>query len=82
MNIVNPRTAQLTALTRDGLFNVKNGEISHALENMRFTESILEAFNNIVEISKDRKRIPTIIGNYYVPAIKIKNFKFTGKTKS
>jgi predicted Zn-dependent protease len=82
MNIVNPRTAQLTALTRDGLFNVKNGEISHALENMRFTESILEAFNNIVEISKDRKRIPTIIGNYYVPAIKINNFKFTGKTKS
>ena len=82
MNIVNPRTAQLTALTRDGLFQVKEGKIDHALENMRFTESILNAFNNIVEISKDRQRVPTLIGNYYVPALKIKNFNFTGKTKS
>lgn len=82
MNLVNPRTAQLTALTRDGLFKISNGEISSALENMRFTDSILEAFNNIVEISQDRERIPTLIGNYYVPAIKIRNFKFTGKTKN
>ncbi len=81
MNIVNPRTAQLTALTRDGLFKIEDGSISHALENMRFTDSILEAFNNIEDISKERERIPTLIGNYYVPAMKIKNFNFTGKTK-
>jgi predicted Zn-dependent protease len=81
MNLVNPRLAQLTALTRDGLFQIENGEITHALENMRFTESILDAFNDVVEISSDRKKIPTFLGNYYVPAMKIRNFKFTGKTK-
>lgn len=82
MNAVNPRQGLLTALTRDGFFKVEKGEIVAAVKNMRFTESILQALNNVLEISSDRARTPFFFGNYYVPALKIKDFRFTGKTEA
>lgn len=82
MNVVNPRTATLTALTRDGVFKVENGKIVRAVKNMRFTESMLQAFSNIEAISKERARTKTFFGNYYVPALKIRDFHFTGKTNA
>lgn len=82
MNPVNPRQGLLTALTRDGFFKVENGEVVAAVKNMRFTESMLTALNNIVEISSDRERTPFFFGNYYVPALKLKEFHFTGKTEA
>ncbi len=81
INPINPRVAQLTGLTRDGLFQIKDGKIVGAINNMRFTESMLEALNNVEAISKERERTPFFIGNYYVPSLKIKNFHFTGKTE-
>lgn len=81
MNGLNPRQAQLTALTRDGLFKIENGKIVAAVNNMRFTESMLNAFNQVVEVSKDRQSTAFYFGNCYVPGMKINNFHFTGKTK-
>lgn len=80
MNATNPRTAQLTALTRDGLFRIKKGEIAGAVKNLRFTEGMLQALNNVEAISRERQRTEFFFGNYYVPALKIKNFHFTGKS--
>lgn len=80
MNPTNPRTAQLTALTRDGLFRIQEGKIAGAVKNMRFTESMLEAFNNVEAISKERQRTDFFFMNSYVPALKINNFHFTGKS--
>lgn len=82
MNPVNPRNAQLTALTRDGVFKIEDGKIVGAVKNMRFTESMINAFNNVEEISKDRKRTPFFFGNYFVPGMKIKDFHFTGRTEA
>ena len=81
MNIVNPRQAQLTALTRDGLYLVENGEIKSGIKNMRFTESMLEALNHVTAISKERYKVPGFMGVSYVPGVKIENFHFTGKTE-
>lgn len=81
MNIVDPRQAVLTALTRDGLYMIKDGQIKHAVKNMRFTESMLNAFSNVTEISKERVKAPGLFGVVYVPALKIENFHFTGKTE-
>ncbi|MDP3386755.1 MAG: metallopeptidase TldD-related protein [Eubacteriales bacterium] len=81
MNGLNPRQAQLTALTRDGLFKIENGEIVAAVNNMRFTESMLKAFNQVVDVSKERESTAFYFGNCFVPGIKINNFHFTGKTK-
>ncbi|MDF2674220.1 MAG: hypothetical protein K0R09_2488 [Clostridiales bacterium] len=77
MNIVDPRQAILTALTRDGLFMIEDGKIKSGVKNMRFTESMLMAFNKVVGITKERKKT----SGYYVPAVKIEDFHFTGKTE-
>lgn len=82
MNVVNPRQAILTALTRDGVFRVKDGNIAHAVKNMRFTQNIVEAFNHLLAISSERKRTASFFGNFYVPAVKLSNFHFTGKTNA
>ncbi len=80
MNVVNPREALLTGLTRDGVFRIQNGRITGAVKNMRFTDSMLRALNSLVEISSDREKTPFFFGNFYLPALKIEGFHFTGKT--
>lgn len=81
MNIVDQRQAVLTALTRDGLFLIEDGEIKGAVKNMRFTESMLHAFNNVTGISAERTKVPGAFGFNYVPTLKIEDFHFTGKTE-
>ncbi|MFH1335312.1 MAG: metallopeptidase TldD-related protein [Candidatus Zixiibacteriota bacterium] len=74
----------LTGMTRDGTFWVENGKIKHGIKNLRFTESTLKAFSNILQISKERKIINTWwqdVGCIIAPAMLIDNFKFTGKTE-
>ncbi|HZW48793.1 MAG TPA: metallopeptidase TldD-related protein, partial [Bacillota bacterium] len=80
MNPVNPRQALLTGLTRDGFYQIENGKVIAAVNNMRMTESMLKAFNQIEAISSDCERLSAFVGNVYVPAIKINQFHFTGKT--
>lgn len=81
MNIVDPTQGVLTALTRDGLFLIEDGKVTKPVYNLRFTDSINHVFNNVVELSKDREKTPGFFGNLYVPAIKVKDFSFTGKTQ-
>lgn len=78
------RNALFTGMTRDGTFLIENGKIKHGIKNLRFTESMLKAFSNVVELSKDRKIVNSWwedIGCIVCPSILIKNFKFTGKTE-
>ncbi len=80
MNIVDPRQAVLTALTRDGLFLIEDGVIKSGVKNLRFTESMLKAFNKVTGITAERKKVPGFFAVNYVPALKITDFHFTGKT--
>lgn len=80
MNPVNMRQGILTGITRDGFYLIENGQITHAVRNMRFTESILLALSNIEEISSDRERVGAMMGSSYLPGMKIRDFHFTGRT--
>lgn len=81
INVVNKKEAVLTGLTRDGVFLVEDGEIKCGVKNMRFTESIVDAFNNIEEIAKEKEAVPSYRGPLNLPAMKINNFHLTGKTE-
>ncbi|MGV8145886.1 MAG: TldD/PmbA family protein [Alkaliphilus sp.] len=81
MNAVDPTKAQLTALTRDGLYLIEDGEIKTGVKNLRFTESMTKAFSNVVGITKERKKVPGFFATNYVPALKIGNFHFTGNAE-
>ncbi len=80
---VHPVKGILTGLTRDGTWLIEDGEIKHPLKNLRFTQNLIEAFNRIEAIGKERRLFAM---GYYpayfsCPAVKIPDFKFTGTTE-
>ena len=77
---LDPRRALMTGMTRDGTFLIKDGKVRSAVFDLRFTESVLEAFKRIKYISKERKLIADhleTLGSVYAPSVYIKDFNFT-----
>jgi predicted Zn-dependent protease len=65
-------------MTRDGTFLIEGGKISKPVKNLRFTESLVKAFNEIEMISKERKTTEAFFeGSFVAPALKIKGFTFS-----
>ncbi len=78
---LDPRKARMTGLTRDGLFEVRDGQLGRALGDLRFTEDILDAFSRIDAVSALRHTAPAGSrghGTYAAPAVRIRGFRFTG----
>ncbi|MCX6093890.1 MAG: TldD/PmbA family protein [Candidatus Bipolaricaulota bacterium] len=81
-NILHPVQTILTGMTRDGTYLIENGKIVRPLRNLRFTQSILEAFSNIEALGKDLVLLKdewNSVGTC-APAAKIRDFRFTGTT--
>jgi predicted Zn-dependent protease len=79
-NPMDPKRLIITGMTRDGLFLIENGKITKPVKNMRFTESIITALNNCLELSKEYKIIYDM-SSMTVPYAKIKDFTFTSGTE-
>jgi predicted Zn-dependent protease len=84
VNIVHPRRAVLTGMTKDGTFLIEGGRIVRPVRNLRFTEAIPEAFTRIEAITSATR----LLGAEYtginarVPALRIGRFSFTGATSA
>lgn len=82
--LLDTRQALMTGLTRDGTFIVKDGRVVGAAKNLRFTQSILEAFSKVVGVSQERKLVADPsqgLSAVVTPALLIRGFTFTGQTK-
>ena len=78
---LDPPQAVMTGLTRDGAFLIENGKLGRGIENLRFTQSLLEAGRNIRAVSSFRETVPawwSSLGSFTVPALCIDDFTFTG----
>ena len=73
------KRALMTGMTRYGTFLVEDGEVTRALKNLRWTESMLRAFSNVAAISRTRE-VFARGGAFFtlVPAVMIEGFTFTG----
>jgi predicted Zn-dependent protease len=80
-NVAERMKTVLTGMTRFGLFLIRDGEIAHPVKNLRFTQSILEAFDSASALTKDRQRVSGLGGAYVVPGMRCEDFRFTGKTE-
>ncbi|MEX2459536.1 MAG: TldD/PmbA family protein [Actinomycetota bacterium] len=80
-NIVHPREAIITGMTRDGTWWIENGAIAHPVKNLRFTQSILEALSNVDAIGREAELASEFFfAASRVPALKVRDFNFTGKS--
>lgn len=77
INLENPVETIFTGMTRDGTFLIEKGKATKPVSNLRFTQSILKALLEVEGMTKDAKLSPSLVGSYYVPAIKIKKFNFS-----
>jgi predicted Zn-dependent protease len=83
--LLNPREALMTGLTREGTFLIEGGKIARPVTTLRFTQSILEAFNHVLGISKERRLIADPsqeLGCALMPAMHLAAFAFTGRSES
>jgi predicted Zn-dependent protease len=78
---VHPLTVTMTGMTRDGTFLIENGRIVGPVKNLRFTQSYLEAMNQVEAIGRESLLQPLMGGACRVPALKVRNWNFTGATE-
>ncbi|MEA2613938.1 MAG: PmbA protein [Chloroflexota bacterium] len=80
-NVVNPVEASITGMTRDGTFLIENGEVTGPVMNFRFTQSILAALSATTMIgSKAELASEFFFSASRVPALKIEEFNFSGRS--
>ena len=80
-NVVHPKLAMITGMTRDGTFLVEGGKIVGPVRNLRFTQSYLDALAGVSAVSSSRKTIKGFLGAAVVPALRIDGWTFTGVTE-
>jgi predicted Zn-dependent protease len=78
---LDPRRASMTGMTRDGTFLIENGRIGKPVGNLRWTESVLAAFERVAGISRERQAIPGFWARSVavVPHLLIRGWSFTGR---
>ncbi len=74
VNYLNPMKTMVTATTRDGTFMIENGVVTKPIKNMRISQSIMEALNNVDMVSSERQLYPQYSVAMLVPALKVKYF--------
>ena len=74
---VNPRTLEVTGMTRDGTFLIENGKISHPIKNLRFNQCLPEMLDNVVALTQPKR-----CGGSVIPGCKVENFHFSSITDS
>jgi predicted Zn-dependent protease len=52
---VHPLRTIITGMTRDGTFLIENGRIGRAVRDLRFTQSIIDALNDVRGLSAERR---------------------------
>ncbi len=79
---VHPRDCVVTGMTRDGVFLIEDGKIQGPVKDFRFTQSYVEALNNVEAIGSETRLIVDdfLRAAISAPAVKIRDFRFTGAT--
>ena len=74
---VNPRTLEVTGMTRDGTFWIEEGKIVHPIKNLRFNQSLPAMLKNLEAVGITKR-----CGTSVIPASKVNNFHFSSITDS
>jgi PmbA protein len=80
-NVVHPKLAIITGMTRDGTFLVEGGKLVGPVRNLRYTQSYLDALAGVSAVSRERKAVRGFLGAAVVPALRIDGWTFTGVTE-
>lgn len=81
VRVVDPLRTTITGMTRDGTFLIEHGELAGGVKNLRFNQSMIETLSNVEMIGADPVlSSEDFAGRAFVPALKVRDFNFTGTT--
>jgi predicted Zn-dependent protease len=80
-NVVHPKLAIITGMTRDGTFLVEGGRIVGPVRNLRFTQSYVDALAAVRAVGRERRTLRGGLGAAVVPALRLEAWTFTGATE-
>jgi len=79
---VHPLTVTVTGMTRDSTFLIQKGEITRPVKNLRFTQSYVKAFQQVIGVGGESLLTGDASGApVRAPAVAIRGFTFTGKSE-
>lgn len=81
--LLDPKSALMTGMTRDGTFLIEDGRVTRRLPNLRWTQSMVEAFRSIEGLTREKGTVGAFwntLGGTRAPAAKIANWQITGQT--
>ena len=78
---VDPYEKVMTGMTRDGLFLIENGRVTCAVRNFRFNQSIIEMLKNVESMGPAVRATGEEAFEMIVPAMKVRDFRFSEVTK-
>jgi predicted Zn-dependent protease len=74
---VNPKTLEVTGMTRDGTFWIEDGKIAYPIKNLRFNQVLPDMLRDVDAVSAVKR-----YGGSVVPGVRVKAFNFTSITDS
>lgn len=74
---VNPKTLEVTGMTRDGTFWIEEGQIAYPIKNLRFNQNLPDMLRDIDALSTVQR-----FGSSVVPGVRVKAFNFSSVTDS
>jgi predicted Zn-dependent protease len=79
IRVVDPRTLLLTGLTRDGVFWIEKGKISHPVTNFRWNESPARVLGKVDAMTAAVRAAPreSMATTLSVPALRVKEFELS-----
>ena len=75
-NVVDPKTVTLTGMTRDGLFAIEGGKVTHAVRNFRFNQSVVQMLNGVGGMSSQERS-----GGVVCPGLLVRDFHMSSATE-
>jgi predicted Zn-dependent protease len=77
IRVVQPKTWQLTGLTRDGVFLIENGKVTDPVTNFRWNESPAEVLQRTTKLTQPVRVTNDETGSNMAPALITTDFNFT-----
>ncbi|MGH7681913.1 MAG: TldD/PmbA family protein [Candidatus Eiseniibacteriota bacterium] len=75
-NVVDPKTATLTGMTRDGLFAIENGKVTRAVRHFRFNQSVVQMLGAVEGMSE-----PERCSGVVCPGLRVRGFQMSSVTE-
>src|SRR5207249_8513347 len=75
-NVVDPKSVTLTGMTRDGLFAIEKGRVTHAVRNFRFNQSVIQLLSEVESMGRVERS-----GGVVCPSLLVRDFHMSSATE-